>query len=119
MDVLLASTHVFRLELSAYVLSEAGYRVREFTHSDGLLQELTHHLPDLLILDLQLLSETELNEVRSYTSSVQLPLLIMHANSAQTLALTSNEQIIQWPYQQADFLARVQALLPMGDEVIV
>lgn len=118
MDVLLASTHVFRLELSAYVLSEAGYRVREFTRSEGLLQELTHCLPDLLILDLQLLSEPELNELRSYTSSVQLPLLLMRANSAQALALAPNEEIVQWPYQQADFLAQVQALMPLGDEVI-
>lgn len=119
MDVLLASAHVFRRELSAYVLSEAGYRVREFTRSDGLLQELRHSSPDLLILDLQLLPEPERTQVRSYASSVQLPVLLLHPNSSYPLNLVASEQSIQWPYQQADFLASVEALLHMRDEVVV
>jgi DNA-binding response OmpR family regulator len=119
MDVLLASAHVFRRELSAYVLSEAGYRVREFSHSDGLLYELRQSPPDLLILDFQLLPEPELTQVRAYASSVQLPLLLLRSNSSYPLSLTSAEQSIQWPYQQAEFLASVEALQHMRDAVAV
>lgn len=106
MDILIASRNVFRLELSAYVLSEAGYRVRECRDEDTLLQEITNQHLSLLLIDQQMLYSHDSDQIR----------LLAQQRNVQILLLTTQQVIQQleeclvWPYQPQDLIARVRTL---------
>ena len=106
MEVLVASTNVFRRELSAYLLAEAGYRVRECRDNDALLQEVADLPPDLLLVDQQMLQPATSAPLRSLAQEHNVPLLLLVTRSA----LPPSEHYVTWPYQAADLLERVRAL---------
>ncbi len=106
MNILIASRNVFRLELSAYVLSEAGYCVRECRDDNVLLQELASQPLDLLLIDQQMLQSNDSEQVRLLAQQHQVHILLLTTHKV----IQQLEEYLVWPYQPQDLLARVRML---------
>lgn len=109
MDVVVASTNVFRLELSAYLLAEAGYHVRECRDNGTLMQEVATVPPALLIIDQQMMQSATDCSLYTLAQQHHIPLLMLVTAAPGGQA----DDYVTWPYQPADLLARVRALRPL------
>ncbi|MBC8076686.1 MAG: response regulator [Chloroflexales bacterium] len=112
MGIIIASNNLFRLELSAYLLSEAGHTVHEIDSGDALLHALEHHSPCLIVLDSQLDRETPRSLLGLLLQRASAPVLVLgglHPTDLQALRAQGGDAI-SWPYQNDDLVARAQAL---------
>jgi DNA-binding response OmpR family regulator len=110
-EVIIASNNVFRLELSAFLLAEAGYTVREVTDSTTLWSMIEEAPPLLVVLDSQL---TELSDV--LPERLRVPVLVLSSRklpseTVQALRAVGGDYLA-WPYQPDDLIDRVQQLQP-------
>jgi DNA-binding response OmpR family regulator len=107
-DIIVASGNLFRLELTAYILAEAGYAIREAASAPALSRELAQAPAALLVLDSQLPDEDAWRAVEC--SGVPL-LLIANARLPRTTGrLQDTGKFVLWPYQHDDLLSRVSSL---------
>ena len=112
MGIIIASNNLFRLELSAYLLSEAGYTIDEVHSADALLRALDLSSPCLIVLDSQLDdggSRSLLGRLQERASSPVLVVGGLEPSDLQALRERGGDAI-GWPYQSDDLVARARAL---------
>ena len=110
MGIIIASSNLFRLELSAYLLSEAGYTVHEVHSAEALLRALDRSSPCLIVLD------SLLDDGAALLGTVQeradVPVLVVGGvRPADLQALREHGgDAIGWPYQSDDLVALARTL---------
>jgi DNA-binding response OmpR family regulator len=116
MNIIVASSNIFRRELSCFILSEEGYVVHEASDSDALLQYLDSVQPDLVLLDTRLGGmryEDAVRYIRQHNTSV--PIMILTARTAlydtHTPSTIVGDALLTWPYQADDLVAHVHTLV--------
>lgn len=114
MRILVASSNIFRRELTSYQLGEAGYAVDEAVDLAALLRSFDVQPAQMIVLDVQLGGDAPgalLDAVRLRSRSPILwiadptlarPLLMLDLRPADALA---------WPFTGAELLVRVALLL--------
>jgi DNA-binding response OmpR family regulator len=73
-------------ELVAYILSEAGYDVKQCNSIASFNQTISHQLPDIIILDILLPDGNGLEicrQLRSKAETAAIPVLMMSANKTK------------------------------------
>ncbi len=115
MQIVVASSNLFRRELSSFILSEAGYTVHEVENKDTLLQCLERMCPDMVLLDTPLLDhhiQEVVSSLRQY-KSVPVLFLINGVSSFSTPPVLERygDACVHWPYQAENFLSQVRTLL--------
>ncbi len=114
MPIIVASSNVFRRELSSYLLIEAGYTVYEASDSVALAQYLDDVEPELVILDHWLNGTTEADPVQQVRQCCGAPILALTTraiDSAGTVPFaTPTDDLLIWPYQSDELLSRVASL---------
>jgi DNA-binding response OmpR family regulator len=111
MDIIVASSNLFRRELSSFILSEAGYTVHEVSTRKALVRSLDQLQPALILLDNDMNGNGEkdlVQDIRQRAGSV--PLMLLTIGSVSFAAHTFDDYL-KWPYQAEDLLVRVQKLL--------
>lgn len=111
MGIIVASSNLFRLELSVYLLAEAGFIVHETRSVDALLGAMECGLPSLIVLDSQLGGELPvLLSLLAERGSV--PVLVVGSVAPASLQTLHDRggDAIGWPYQNDELVARAQAL---------
>lgn len=116
MNIIVASSNIFRRELSCFILSEEGYIVHEASDSAALLQYLGSVQPDLVLLDTRLGGmryEDAVRTIRQYDTSVPIMILTASSSLLDTSApgTMPGDALLTWPYQADDLLAHVQMLV--------
>lgn len=114
MHIIVASSNLFRRELSSYILSEAGYAVCEVSDSDGLLRQIERLQPVLVILDHWLNGLGGLELTRAIRQRSLVPILTLTSQSS--LAENGHpaaygDSSLSWPYQADDLLSKVRAMV--------
>lgn len=113
MEIIVASSNVFRRELSSYLLSEAGYHVHEVSDSHTLLHCLGHVQAKLVLLDAHMMG-ADSSELGHYLQQhATIPIMLMTNGAPVSVAthmLPINDNV-SWPYDAQDLLAHVDALL--------
>lgn len=116
MPIIVASSNLFRRELSSYILSEAGYTVYEAHDSAALLRCLEQVQPNLVLLDVWLAGANGLDLTQHIRRYGPVPILVISNASAlpgsSRSGNGSSNDTLSWPYQSEDLLAHVRALLP-------
>ncbi len=115
MNILVASSNLFRRELSSFLLSEAGHIVHEVKDSAALFQHLTRMRPHLILLDARLKGlETDeaANQIKHYAQHTPIMVLTNNSSLLGSVAnlVTSGSMQLSWPYDADDLINRVQAL---------
>jgi DNA-binding response OmpR family regulator len=116
MDIIVASSNLFRRELSSFILSEAGYTVHEVSDIAALKQSLDHVRPAMILLDMRL-GSTSSEEITRYIRQRDNKVLILVLTNKSSLlgsvslATHIGDAHLDWPYQADDLLARVRHLL--------
>ncbi|MCU0494370.1 MAG: hypothetical protein MUD01_22505 [Chloroflexaceae bacterium] len=111
MHIVVASNNLFRRELSAYILTEAGHTVHEVSDSSALLRCLEVLQPALVLLDYWLTGgqwRDMANAIHQRCPANIVPLL----NDASLLGQASpagelEQHPIIWPFRAEDLLDRV------------
>jgi two-component system KDP operon response regulator KdpE len=102
-------------KLLRFTLEDAGYVVREAETGRGGLQEATHALPDVIILDLGLpdLSGTEvLTQLRKWTMTPVLILSVLAHEGSKIAGLDAGaDDYLTKPFTGGELLARIRSLL--------
>lgn len=111
MHVIVASSNVFRRELTSYLLSEAGYIVHEARDGAALQACLQSVQPVLLLLDGWLVGSESVDLDRLLQQIRPTPVLAMVSDSAvrgtgRWLQLYSDD-LLHWPYQPEELMERV------------
>jgi len=112
--IIVASSNIFRRELSIFTLAEANYRVREAANLGELLARINQARFSLIIVDVQLdgLNVVELHEL--LRERTEAPLLwIGPAVMIGELALMESDQLssfVGWPYTPEELLRSVVRL---------
>ena len=112
MGIIVASSNLFRLELSAYLLTEAGYTVHEVHSADALLHAIEGGSPSLIVLDSRLDNTGARSLLGALLQRASAPVLVLgglQPTELQTLRDRGGDAI-GWPYQNDDLVARAQAL---------
>lgn len=124
MQIVVASSNIFRRELSVYVVGEAGYQVSEARDSAGLIAAIQTCAPDLLIIDDVLLSDVEspelLRRIRAVSSAPILWLAQGGREAAAHLMVASPpSDILPWPYNPDELIRRIDRLVVRHSPVII
>lgn len=120
MRIVVASHHLFRRELSSFILSEAGYTVYEACNC----QELMHHLMDtpidMILLDERLPGIDQHDMIQSLHQYASLPIIVI-TNGFPSLSGMHDEMLsllsdsvktsVTWPYQADDLLSNIESLV--------
>ncbi len=121
MQIIVASSNLFRRELSSYVLSEAGYTVHEANDSSALFRMINRIKPALVLLDTWLNGANELDIVRRIRQNSLIPILALMSGSAMTYKRNANPELgddcIAWPYQAEELLIHVHTLLLRATQI--
>lgn len=105
-------------ELVSARLSEAGFRVKKFSDSGGLLGFLRKNTPDLIILDL-MLPDADGMEVCKYLKRkaefASIPVIMLTAKAEEIdrvlgLELGADDYVVK-PFSPKELVARVKAVL--------
>lgn len=114
MPIIIASSNVFRRELSTFILGEAGYKVYEASDSATLLSLIEDINPSLVILDHWFGGLEASNLAQSIRRRTQVPILTLITRAVLagdgTLLQGSPGEYLIWPYQSDELLSRVVAL---------
>jgi DNA-binding response OmpR family regulator len=116
--IIIASSNLFRLELSAYLLSEAGYAVIEAESPEALLRAVDDAPPSLIVFDSQL-DGGDPSLLHTLLQRAVAPVLVLgevHAADLPALQAGGGDSI-GWPYQNDDLVARA-AVLRQAQEVL-
>ena len=117
------------LTIVSYHLKRAGFTVKQFGNARGLLEFLSHTVPDLIILDLMLPDEDGVEICKRLKSSPKyssIPIIMLTAKGSETdivlgLEVGADDYIIK-PFSPRELVARVKAVLrrisKTGDEYI-
>jgi DNA-binding response OmpR family regulator len=123
MDIIIASSNVFCRELSAYILSEAGYTVHEVNDGTMLMQCLSSNHAELVILDTRLAGVDSMGLARDIQKYWAIPIILLTNGSSstnQTSPLNQNgNSYLAWPFQAEDLLAQVQKFVRESSSVAV
>lgn len=115
MEIVVASSNLFRRELSSFILSEAGYVVHEVNDSAALLQCLATTRPALLLIDDSLGGADAVNLAQSLRQrETAIPIIVLTSSSAVlnsvAIAADDGDAHLDWPYQAEELLVHVQQL---------
>jgi DNA-binding response OmpR family regulator len=114
MEIIVASSNLFRRELSCFILSEAGYHVYEAKDSVTLLKYLDKMTPAVILLDARLngMPNDELTtHIRAKDANVPIMVLTNGSSLISSMSIAANgDAQLDWPYQAEDLLSRVQVL---------
>jgi DNA-binding response OmpR family regulator len=116
MNIIVASSNIFRRELSCFILSEEGYTVHEASDSAALLQYFETTQPDLIVLDTRLGGMSYEDAVRYMRQrNTSVPIMILTASSslldANISGCTMGDALLTWPYQADDLVSHVHSLV--------
>jgi DNA-binding response OmpR family regulator len=112
MDIIIASGNLFCRELSAFILTEAGYTVHEATDSDELLQHMRYYPTSIILLDIRLIQTEPINADR-FIGYIQnyptLPFMLIANEQEGMLPLASEKQhVLRRDFQSEELLAEVR-----------
>jgi two-component system, OmpR family, response regulator len=114
MPIIVASSNVFRRELSSYLLIEAGYTVYEASDSTTLIECLDDVEPELVILDHWLNGAVEADPVQQVRQTCSAPILALTTRAFDAAGsvpfATPTDDLLIWPYQSDELLSRVASL---------
>lgn len=113
MRITVASSNIFRRELTCYTLAEAGYAVDEAAHLPGLLERLAAAPPLAIVLDAQLGPEPG-HALEAVRLRCQAPILwIADPPLARPLLMLDSRpaDAVAWPYAAGELLERVTLLI--------
>jgi DNA-binding response OmpR family regulator len=113
MRITVASSNIFRRELTCYMLAEAGYAVDETLHLPGLLESLAAGPPLAIVVDTQLGCEPG-HALEAVRLRSQAPILwIAEPPLARPLLMLDKRpaDAIAWPYDAAELIERVVLLI--------
>lgn len=116
MNIIVASSHLFRRELSCFILSEAGYTVYETRDRAAFSQCLERVRPDLIVLDTRLkgMSTSELDVILNQHKHTTPFVVLGNQNTLPGMAAVSGRMgiaYLTWPYQAEELLVQVQRFL--------
>ncbi|NTU80819.1 MAG: hypothetical protein HGA45_15810 [Chloroflexales bacterium] len=112
--IIVASSNIFRRELSSFILSEAGFAVQETRTIESLLNLLRADAPSLILLDAQIEGADPGATLRAVRLLSSAPIIwIAEAPQARALLLVDERpaDAISWPYRADDLTGAVSALL--------
>jgi DNA-binding response OmpR family regulator len=122
MLIIVASSNIFRRELSSYILGEAGYAIGEARTIEALLQCLRSEAPGLIVLDAQIEDADPGATLRAIRLLSEAPIMwIASGAAAQALRLvdTRPAAFIGWPYRAEELTSEISALLGRARAALV
>lgn len=114
MQIVVASSNIFRRELSSYILSEAGYTIGEARNVEALLSMLRAGSPQLLIIDSQIDGAEPAHVLRALRHLTAAPILwLAEPGRARPLLMVDSRpgDFITWPYRSDELTHTVAGLL--------
>lgn len=113
MQIIVASSNIFRRELSVFVLTEAGYHLAEARDGAALLALVGEASPEILIVDVLLARGDPAELQRRIRELSRAPILWLTHNAADAAALpnTHQDDRLLWPYSPDDLLRRIARLI--------
>lgn len=121
-NILIVDDVPTNLSILAQTLREQGFTVWVATSGDAALQQLSHALPDLILLDIQMPGKDGLETcatLKADQRTQDIPVIFMTAlseqvNKIQGLALGAVDYITK-PFHEAEVLARVKVHLSLRE----
>lgn len=102
-------------EMVCTLLTEAGYSPMAVTRGDEALREITHQMPDLVLLDIHLPDVDGLDVLRTVRSQSFLPMIVISGNFRDRDKVTALEagadDFLSKPFSPEELIARIKALL--------
>lgn len=111
MQILVASSNIFRRELSTFVLSEAGYDVGEVVDRASLFLLLSAASPRLLVIDASLSGADPLAFLLQIRSLTDAPILWVSPQPFLPGEAIDRFAWVIWPYNTPDLLLQIARLL--------
>lgn len=116
-DILVVEDNPQNYELVEFLLEDAGYAVRRAVDATEMRQQLTHRLPDLVLMDIQLPGVDGLSlidEIRRRGGEA-LPIIALTAHAMrgdrERFLKAGCDGYISKPIEVASFVGQVQAIL--------
>jgi two-component system alkaline phosphatase synthesis response regulator PhoP len=105
-------------ELVSYALRGQGYQVYGFSNSEDFYKQLSHNLPDLVLLDIMLPGEDGLSilkGLRSREETARVPVIMMTAKSSEFdivkgLDMGADDYVTK-PFGIMELLSRIRSVL--------
>src|SRR5215470_681981 len=115
MHILVADDDLPSVKLTAFLLEEAGYRVFKAYDGPSIMQALEQYNPDLILLDVSMPKSNGFDICRQIRRFSEVPIIFLSARSQLQdrvlgLQIGGDDYIIK-PFEPADLLARVEAVL--------
>lgn len=114
MRILVASSNIFRRELTGFTLAEAGFAVAEASDLAGLLAALDGEPPLVLVLDPQIGGDAPGALLDAVRLRVRAPVLWIASDALARPLLMLDPRpadALDWPYSGDELLARVALLI--------
>jgi PAS domain S-box-containing protein len=103
----------------ARLLEDSGYQVEGAAEGARALELLQDHLPDLVLIERQLTGRGELSLIRNVRRLSMVPILLVTSPSATGYLVEAldagADDYVSRPFQTAEMLARIRALLRRGE----
>lgn len=115
MSILIADDDPLYVKFTAFLLEEAGYRVLKAYNTRDILRLIEQNEPDLVLLDVCMPESSGFDICRQIRRFSEVPIIFLSARSqlqdrVTGLQIGGDDYIIK-PFEPADLLARVEAVL--------
>ncbi len=116
-DILVVEDEAALCDMLQLVLEQAGFKVRPARNVQAALQEITHHLPDLILLDWMLPGMSGVDwakRLRRDAAYSDIPIILLTARGEEedkVLGLEAADDYITKPFSPRELVARIHAVL--------
>lgn len=105
-------------ELIAYGAGNCGMKCRGFSNSAAFFHEISEHIPDIILLDIQLEKEdglSVLRQLRANPQTASIPVMVVSAKAEEydkVVALDSGaDDYVTKPFGMLELIARIRAVM--------
>ena len=115
MNILLGDDDLPCAKFISYILEDAGYRVLKAYDGAEIFRSISRHHPDLVLLDVQLPSANGFGICRQIRRTSDVPIIFLSCHGRVEkrvlgLQVGADDYIVK-PFEPADLLARIEAVL--------
>ncbi|HNP85913.1 MAG TPA: response regulator transcription factor [Kouleothrix sp.] len=119
--VLIAEENVISAKLTAFILTDAGYKVSIVTNGYSAIETIARDAPDLLLLDTHLPALSGFDVCQEVRRTTYMPIIFLSsagtlADRVQGLSSGADDYIVK-PFSSSELLARIAAVLRRYDSV--